>query len=239
MRIIQRLLCCMGIFLCLSQPIQAQTSHVSKTDSSLSLINEKIATLTQKLEKDNKNDKYMQLVGVALGALLTLLTQFTVNYFQNKGVKRKEKSQLKGRIVSNTNLLKFHLSELSYLAIDSVYQYYLWKKNTDPEEKKKALDEHYNDYKYISDYRNKVGDSISAINADFLCYYDLGNEELPQNNWVILQSTTNQLANLHKPEFYKDNVTITDGTVKTDAQNLRVQYLSHLTPLETIISNLN
>jgi hypothetical protein len=214
------------------------TIQVLNKQDTLFLESKKVNALIEKLENENTNGKYLQLAAVFLGTLLTLIGQSFFKYFDNNTIMRKEKAALKGRLISNSNLLKFYLSELAYLEIDSIYQFYLCQGNVGTLEKQKALDEHYNDYKYISDYRNKIADSISGINADYICYYDSAKSILPKSDWSIIQIVTLQLANLEKPGSYGDEMSITDSMVKGDVARLCSKYVTIIQPIEPIIQNL-
>ena len=115
-----------------------------------------------KFENENLFLKFLPFLGVIVGGALT--------YYGQKVLKEKEYKIATSRAISdsinqvfiNITLLGFLLKELAYLEVDSKYQYYLSCTETG-ENQKKALDEHYNDYKYISDIKSKISNSLGSI----------------------------------------------------------------------------
>jgi len=116
---------------------------------------QQLQTSIDKINSESLFIKYLPFIGVIIGGLITYFGQY---FLKNKDLKMalvKETRDTVSKMFIGLTSLNFSLRELAYLEVDSKYQYQLSCKETG-DNQKRALEEHYNDYKYIAECRGKI-----------------------------------------------------------------------------------
>jgi hypothetical protein len=220
--------------------------EIRSLQDSLVLHSKEINYAISKLESENLLLKFLPFLGVIVGGALT--------YYGQKVLKEKEYKIATSRAISdsinqvfiNVTQLNFLLKELAYLEVDSKFQHYLACTETG-ENSKKALDEHYTDYKYISETKSKISNSLGSIISGFSSYYKLQNMALPPNTTTILNTFSNHLLNLPRQTDYPiptpnelslgQNI-VTDSMTSSDFTRLSDIYISPLFSIKELANNL-
>jgi len=182
--------------------------------------------------------KLLPFFGVIIGGLIAYFGQY---FLKNREIKVSidgEKREVVGKIFNCLTRLDFYLRELAYLEVDSKYQYYLSCTETGNNQKK-ALEEHYNDYKYLAKYRIKIAAALSAIQNGFLTYYKLNKTIIPIAHSIKLTELKNTILNLKRPREYNESLNeIKAETLENDIVNLKNDYTKNLEDILTIANKL-
>ena len=196
-----------------------------------------LQTSIDNIKSENLFIKFLPFIGVIIGGLITYLGQY---YLKNKDLKIalvKESRDTISKMFIGLTSLNFSLRELAYLEVDSKYQFQLSCKEAG-EDQKRALEEHYNDYKYIAECRAKIASSISEINSGFLTYYKCKNENIPASTLSKLNEFTSHILNLQRQTEYAEDSEITTPILNKDISDLRTEYTKNIADLQIIITGL-
>ena len=199
------------------------------------------SNLLQKSIDSIKNEnffiKFLPFIGVIIGGLIAYFGQYILKNKDSKIALIKERREMISKMFTGLTSLNFSLRELAYLEVDSKYQYQLSCTESD-ENKKRALEEHYNDYKFIAEYKNKIAGSISDVNTGFLTYYKCKNEPMPSSTIFKLNEFTSHILHLQRHPEYPENIEITTEILDTDIRNLRTEYTKNIADIQVIVTTL-
>jgi len=191
---------------------------------------------------NNQNESfYLKLLpslGVITGVLLTMLGQYLIKNHELKLSLIKEARDAKHKILLNLICLQSYLGELAYLEIDSKYQYFLSETESLVESRKKALDEHYNDYKYISECKSKITNCIAEINASIFCYHECKKIKISDEDYDTLKTSIESIFNLRRPDHYDTIYKVNQDDLDNDIQILKSNYLQSLNDIEEFANDL-
>jgi hypothetical protein len=181
----------------------------------------KVEQLVLGIKNESLFLKLLPLIGVIIGGLITWWIQKSLKDKELKLTLLRELKETSNKILTAVTSLQFHLKELAYLEVDSKYQYYLSQTEETADGKKRAMDEHYNDYKYISDVKTKISSCVADINSNFVAYHKLTNKPMEQSlTNELLAFTEHILALKRELEF---NIA---KEVTTESLNLKIENLS-------------
>lgn len=203
-------------------------------------INIKLSSINNaivKLKEVDLLDKYLPVVYLLIGGILTYLFQVQLKKIDKR---TNDEEKIKASIFNLKyclQLVKFHLREIAYLEVDSKFQYYLFQKlNGDAQ--KKALEEHYGDYRYISENRDKLNTAVSNINAELSAIFKLLKMPMPHDCYQRLLQFTNHILTLKKQEDFDINETVDDARFKASESALLAEYSQHIDELMIIVDKL-
>lgn len=190
-----------------------------------------------KLKEVDLIDKYLPVIYLLVGGVLTYLFQVQLKKIEKR---INDEQKIKTSIFNlkyYLQLVKFHLKEIAYLEVDSKYQYYLYQK-TKGEAQKRALEEHYGDYKYISENRYKLNTSVSNINAELSGIYKLLKKPMPHDCYQRLLQFTNHMLTLKKQKDYNIKETVDEVKFFASESTLLADYNQHINELMIIVDKL-
>ena len=196
-----------------------------------------LQTSVDSIKSESLLIKSLPFIGVIIGGLITYFGQY---YLKNKDLSIalvKETRDTISKMFTGLTSLNFSLRELAYLEVDSKYQYQISCTETGNNQKR-ALEEHYNDYKYIADCRSKIAFSISDINSGFLNYYKCKNEKIPATTISKLNEFTSHILNLQRHPEYPEDLEITTQILNDDILNLRNEYTKNSAEIQIIVTSL-
>ena len=110
--------------------------------------------------------KSLPLIGVVVGGLITWLIQKSLKDKELRLTNFRELKDTSNRILTSLIGLQFQLKELTYLEVDTNFQYYIYSTSEDIE-RKRAYEEIYNNYKYKADVKSKIGPYVAEVNSSF------------------------------------------------------------------------
>jgi hypothetical protein len=198
---------------------------------------------TKKLEEvvnASKPSLLLQLlpfIGVIVGGVIAYTGQ---NILKNKELKLTRLTTINSavnKIFSNLTCLTFYLKELAYLEVDSKYQFYL-SLTEQGKFKDRALEEHYDDYKYAAELKSKTAIAVSEIDSSFASYYRLKNQSVPANTATILNTFGNHLINLKKHYGFDEETVVETEQVHRDVENLFSEYNKLILPIRQLATAL-
>jgi hypothetical protein len=207
-------------------------TEIYSFQDTLMLHTQKLQESVTELKTESLLLKTLPFIGVIVGGIITYVGQ---SVLKNREIKLSTSNGITdaiNKIFSNLSILTFSLKELAYLETDSKYQYYL-SCTESGEKQKKALDEHYNDYKYIAEIKTKIAFAISEIDSSFTSYYRLKKIKIPDNTVTILNTFSNHLLNLKRhpgydiptdEEIRKGLKNVTDEVTISDITKLFFEY---------------
>ena len=167
--------------------------------------------------------KLLPFFGVILGAVMAYCGQFFLKRQDINVINRKEKREAVNKIFKNLTLLEFYLRELAYLEVDSKYQYQIYCKE-DGDGKKRALEEHYNDYKYIADNRAKIAAALSELQTSFATYYQIEKELVSDDCTKLLDQLSTHIIGLKRHSDYDEKLDLTTEMLEQDISTLKDEY---------------
>ena len=169
-----------------------------------------------------------------IGGLLTYLGQSFLKNREIKITNENNKREAVNKIFTNLTGLNFCLRELAYLEVDSKFQFQISCKETG-DNKKRALEEHYNDYKYIAENRSKISIALSEIQTGFMSYYKISKLSIPESHSLILLELNNHILNLKRHTEYPESLDLTTEMVEIDILTLKKEYTKNITSIENIV----
>jgi hypothetical protein len=178
--------------------------------------------------------KSLPLIGVVIGGLITYLAQKHIKDKELALIKIREKKESINKCMLALFNLRFYLKELAYLEFDSKYQYYLSLTETE-ESAKKALDEHYNDYKYITEYKNKIANCIAEINSNLFSHYKTVGKEMPDETKNMLNNFSNHNLNLRRYEELELDIEINTEFMRTQINSLANEYSLYIDDMINLV----
>ena len=170
---------------------------------------------------------FLPFIGVIVGGAITYWGQSHLKGRDTADLREKERREARNTVIAYLNRLYYYLGELAYLEIDSKLQYQLSISLTG-EYRKRALEEHYNDYEYISSNRTKVTEAMAAVQTGFMTCYELRNTAIPDDVSGKLKDLNEHLLNLRTPDDYDRKRDLTTEELKRDVANLRSEYTRNL-----------
>jgi hypothetical protein len=182
-------------------------------------------------------DKLLPVISLIAGAVLTYLVQLWLKNRDNK-VKNDEKiDTVIYNLKYHLQMVKFYIKEIAYLEVDSKYQYYLYQK-LKGELKQRALEEHYGNYKYLSENRSKLSDAVAKINAEFSSYYKISKVQMPlECSQLILQFMTHMRTLRRYHEFDKSKE-VDEAKFSLAEKTLTAEYSKHINELISFVDQL-
>jgi hypothetical protein len=172
--------------------------------------------------------KLLPFLGVLVGGLITWFVQRSVKNFEFKLLVEKEIRDVSCRVLTSLTIMQFHLKELAFLEVDSKYQYYLSHSADSEEGKKRALEEHYNDYTYISNVKEKLSSCVADVNSTVSSYYKLSKKNMPDDVSNLLLKFTKHILSLQRAEEFDFNTEVTSDDLKRLIDELSAEYTLHI-----------
>lgn len=209
-------------------------------------ITKQLKTDIQSLKQENIFLKILPFLGVILGAVITYFGQHILKKKDLKFATNKYISESISNLFTQIGTVSFNLKELAYLEVDSKYQYYL-SCIEEGEGKKRALEEHYNDYKYIADVKTKIINAISEIDASINCYYKLKDEMIPPNTITTLNIFSNHILTIKRfdgfeiptqEEYNNNEKIVSTEMIENSIHTLFLNYDQFTINIRQIISSL-
>ena len=150
--------------------------------------------------------KLLPLIGVLLGGFITWWTQKQLKERELRLTIFKELKDTSNKILSSLTNLQFQLKELAYLEVDSKHQFHIYCTSEEESERERAYEEHYNDYKYIADVKNKISLFVADITSNFAAYYKLSNTAIPNSVQNLLSTFTTHILNLPREKPFQKSL---------------------------------
>lgn len=188
----------------------------------------KIEQLINGIKSESIFLKLLPLIGVIIGGLITWFIQRSLKNKELNLQLLRDTKDTTNKILFALTSIHFHLRELAYLEVDSKYQYYGSQTEKIEDVRKRAYDEHYNDYKYISDVKAKISTCVAEINSNFTTYYKLKNLAVEQTLLDELDVFTNHILNLPREEEFDLTKEVTNDMLKLKISNLTSIYLQNI-----------
>lgn len=205
-------------------------------DSTLNKLNH-INEVVNNLKNESLFLKLLPLIGVIIGGLITWWIQKSLKNKELKLATFRELNNASNKIITSLINLQFHLKELAYLEVDSKYQYYL-SQTTTGDESKRALEEHYNDYKYISDYKNKVSTCVGDAFSNFSTYFQLKKLAMPISTSNSLLEFTNHILTLQREKEFSLTPEVTSKNLYDKIELLTNEYTRNINKILNLATAL-
>ncbi len=171
--------------------------------------------------------KLLPLIGVIIGGFITWWIQKSIKDKELNLITFREIKDATTKIITSLTSLQFHLKELAYLEVDSKYQFQL-SQTTTGDEQKRALEEHYNDYKYIADVKNKISSCVAEVSSNFSSYYKLKKIDTPSDTSSKLTTFINHILTLEREQEFPLTPEVTSEVLKNKIDTLTSEYTKNI-----------
>jgi len=128
---------------------------------SLDSLDARTKKIEQLVSKIDDKSVWTILFPIIATAVIGFIITWVLKMLDRKSEKKKEKNIIYINCQYIKNSLYFLLSQLAYLKCDAQLQYWYSKNDDTEENKKKALDEYYNDYQLMLKLEEKIGQTCS------------------------------------------------------------------------------
>ena len=206
-------------------------------DSAIIHLN-KIDHIVSGLKSESIFYKLLPLIGVLLGGLITWWIQKDLKEKEFQLTIFREIKEISNKILNSLTNLQFQLKELAYLEVDSKYQFYIYNTSPNEKEKQRAYEEHYSDYKYITDVKNKVSMFVAEVNSNFSAHYKLSKIPFPDSLQTRLSEFTKHIFYLKREKEFASDEEVTTEMLQNKINNLCTDYVQHIDGLLDIVKDL-
>jgi hypothetical protein len=174
---------------------------------------------------------YLPLIGVIVGAVFALAGQAIFKYVDDKKSNKLLLIQCRNRVAYNICLLDHLLQRIAYLKVDSELQYFYSKFDDRDEERKKALQEHYDDYKYLSEAETRLCSCMAEIISHVYQYYDVRSHEMPFELSKLIRRAQENFIDLPNAEEFADREQTSTTEIDQRINMLFVRHRDAIVPL--------
>ncbi len=179
------------------------------------------------------------LLGVILGAVISYFGQRYLKKLDISQAIQKERREAISKITAGIFTLNFSLKEWAYLEVDSKYQWNIYENAADPDPKKKALDEHYNDYSYIAQHKKNIAVALSDITGSFHNYYRCLNQAVPAATDTALQELSSHILSLERQTEFSSGKAVDILVVQNATKLMQAEYTKNIQGIRTLANTLS
>lgn len=198
-------------------------------DSILNSLHE-IRSLVINFKSESFWIKVLPFIGVIVGGIITYFGQ---NFLKRKDIFLLQKKEVRDNVnnlLTNIVYLKFLLKEMAYMEVANNYQYYLSNKKIG------NMDGYTHNYKYITESRAKIWQTVSEIYASCNLYYKHKKIPIPPENIFKLNNFVSHFFTLKSPKQYDIDTIVTQEMTRSDSENFYNDFAQNIFIVESLIN---